>query len=121
MLKFSACLVGYFVLFLVFEYINAKQMTSGSWKGIVGFGLQPAALAFFALSPILVWGFNKELYEFIGNRFWYAGVLMTAIEISAYIIGAYLFWRQLPTVREAVALLLVAIAIIVAAIPAAQD
>lgn len=114
-LRFSACMLGYFALFVVFEYINARNMTSGSWKEIIRFGLRPAVLLFFACCPILVWGFNKELFEFIGCRFWYTGVIMAGIEFAAYIAGSYLFYRTLPSPTEAIALAFVLTGIVIGA------
>jgi drug/metabolite transporter (DMT)-like permease len=104
----------YFALFVVFEYINAKWMTSGSWREILRYGVRPGVLVFFALSPILVWGCNHEIYQGIGGRFWCMGAVMGSIELLAYLVGSWLFYREFPDLREWLALLLVFAGLLVA-------
>jgi len=89
-------------------------MTSGSWKSIVSYCFKPHILLFFTFSTILVWGCNKEIYEFIGNRFWYTGMITCFIEFLAYLIGAFTFYKKLPSIRESIAILLIIIALLVA-------
>ena len=104
MIKFIVVLIVYCLIFILFEYINAFNMTSGSWKTIIQYALRPYILLFFALTPILVWGFNKEIYEFIGKRFWLTGIVMNLVEFISYLIGSFAFYKKPPTVRETIAL-----------------
>lgn len=113
-MKITICLILYFGLFCVFEYLNNTQMTSGSWASLTRFALRPEMLVFFALSPILVWGLNKEIYEFVGQRFWFMGAVMGFLEFAAYLIAGFLFCRKAPTLREGIAFALIVIALLIA-------
>lgn len=113
-LKFLVCTLAYCFLFSIFEYINAINMTSGSWKSILGYAIKPHILAFFALSPVLVWGLNKEIYEASGSRFWYTGIILSFIEFLSYFLGSLIFYRKFPTLRECAGLALMLLALLVA-------
>jgi hypothetical protein len=89
-------------------------MTCGSWKQIIGYAFKPLVLIFFALSPILVWGINKEIYETLGERFWYTGIILSFAEFLSYLLGSLLFYKKLPSVREGVGFCLVALALVIA-------
>ncbi|MGA9771689.1 MAG: hypothetical protein WBV94_21845 [Blastocatellia bacterium] len=104
----------YCLLFAVFEYINAVNMTSGSWSRIIGFAFKPHILLFFALSPILVWGINKEIYEAGGERFWYTGIILSFVEFCSYLLGSIVFYRKLPSLRECAGLCLMVLALLIA-------
>lgn len=111
----------YCSLFCAIEYINAVNMTSGSWKQIIAYGLKPQVLAFFALSPLLVWGCAKEIYEATGTRFWYTGIILSFVEFLSYLPGALIFYKKLPTARECAGLILMAFALFVAYEPSEQQ
>ncbi len=113
-LKFIGCILAYCVLFSIFEYINAVNMTSGSWKSIFSYAFRPHIFAFFALSPILVWGINKEIFEAGGSRFWYTGIILSFVEFFSYFLGSLVFYRKLPTFREFLGLALMLIALLIA-------
>jgi hypothetical protein len=88
-------------------------MTKDSWIEIIYYALRPQMLLFFGLSPILVWGLNKEIYSFVGSRFWYMGIVMGFLEFVAYLIAGLAFYRKLPSQREFVAFILMALALFI--------
>jgi len=98
----------------MFEFLNSVNMTSGSWAAISKYALRPYVFLFFALSPILVWGFNKEIYEFVGNRFWFMGIVMGFVEFASYLVAGILFYRKSPSLRELIAFSLMLIALFIA-------
>ena len=104
----------YCLLFCVFEYLNATNMTGGSWSSIIKFALRPYVFLFFGLSSILVWGLNKELYEVLGKQFWFTGIILNLVEFVAFLVGCYLFYKKMPTTKETIALGLMLVAIIIA-------
>jgi len=112
--KLIICAVAYVILFSVFEYVNSVNMTGGSWRSIVAYGLKPWVILFFALSPILVWGITKEIYESVGNRFWYTGIILSFLEVASYFIGSWLFYRKPPSARECVGFCLMVLALLIA-------
>jgi hypothetical protein len=112
--KFILFAAIYCVLFSAFEYINAVNMTSGSWSRIISYALKPHVLLFFAFSPILVWGINKEIYEAGGSRFWYTGIVLGFIEFCSYLFGSIIFYRKMPSLRECAGLCLMAVALLIA-------
>jgi hypothetical protein len=112
--KLIAFGLTYCLLFAVFEYINAVNMTSGSWKKILSYGFKPHVLAFFALSPILVWGINKEIYQAAGERFWYTGIILSFVEFFSYLLGSMVFYKKPPSLRECAGLCLMVLALLIA-------
>lgn len=103
----------YFAIFAVFEYINSVNMTSASWSSIVSYGLRLDVFLFFALSPILVWGLNREIYNFVGQKFWYMGIIMGFLEFASYMIAGIIFSKSLPSGRESIAFLLMLVALVI--------
>lgn len=118
--KLALYILVYCLLFAVFEYVNAVNMTSGSWKKILSYGFKPHVLLFFALSPILVWGINKEIYEAGGERFWYTGIILCFVEFCSYLIGSIVFYKKMPSLRECAGLGLMVIALLIAYRPSEQ-
>lgn len=102
------------IAFGIYFYIDARQTTAPSWDSVVRFGLNPLALLFFAFSVFPVWWSYRTMYEFYEQRFWAAAMLQGFIIQVTYVLASYFGSRQLPTLREAIAIGLVFLSVLVA-------
>ncbi len=102
------------VVFGIYFYIDARQTTAPDWGSVVRFGLNPLTLVYFAFSVFPVWWSYRTLYEFYGQRFWAAAMLQGFVIQCTYVLASYLGSRQVPTVREGVAIGLVFLSVLVA-------
>lgn len=112
-MKITFYIFLYLILFCIYEYLNSVAMTD-TWPNLFRQALNPIYLIFFALSPLMVWAINKLVYDAIGQRFWFMGVLMGIVEFAAYLIGAFIFYKKFPTLREGIAFTLILIALLIA-------
>jgi hypothetical protein len=102
------------ICFGIYFYIDARQTTVPEWAEVVKFGLNPLALAFFAFSVFPVWWSYRAMYAFYHQRFWAASLLSGLIIQVTYVLASYLGSRQIPNLREGIALGLVVLSVIVA-------
>jgi hypothetical protein len=101
-------------VFGIYFYIDARQIIAPNWTTVLKFGLNPLTLAFFALSPIPVWWSYRVLYAYFDNGFWMASLVQGFVLQTTYVFASYFGSKQMPTPREAVALGLVFLSILVA-------
>lgn len=114
MTKVILAILVQFVCFGIYFYIDARQTTAPDWASVLKFGLRPFPLLFFAFSVFPVWWSYRAMYEFFEQRFWAAAMLQGLVIQITYALASYLGSRQVPTLREAVALGLVFLSVIVA-------
>jgi len=100
--------------FGIYFYIDARQTTAPDWGSVVRFGLQPLTLLYFAFSVFPIWWSYRALYEFYGQRFWAAAMLQGFIIQVTYVLASYVGSRQVPSLRESIAIGLVFISVVVA-------
>lgn len=114
MLKLILAVLVQVIIFGVYFYIDARQTTAPDWASVVRFGLNPIALFYFAFSVFPVWWSYRTLYEFYDQRFWAAAMLQGFVIQFTYVLASYLGSRQVPTLREGVAIGLVFLSVLVA-------
>ena len=102
------------IAFGIYFYIDARQTTASDWASVVRFGLNPLALLYFAFSVFPVWWSYRAMYEFYGQRFWAAAMLQGFVIQVTYVLASYLGSKQIPNLRESIAIGLVFISVLVA-------
>ena len=102
------------VLFGIFFYIDARQTTAPDWASVVRFGMHPLALFYFAFSVFPMWWSYRAMYEYYEQRFWAAAMLQGFIVQVTYVLASYLGSKQVPTLREGIAIGLVFLSVVVA-------
>ncbi len=110
-------ILSIFVQILIFGayfYIDARQTTAPDWASVLKFGLHPLALLYFAFSVFPIWWSYRTLYAFYGQRFWAAAMLQGFIIQATYVLASYLGSRQMPNLREGIAIGLVFLSVLVA-------
>ncbi len=112
--KVILAIVVQIVFFGIFFYIDARQTTAPDWASVVKFGLHPLALLYFAFSVFPIWWSYRTMYEFYGGRFWAAAMLQGLIVQVTYVLASYLGSKQMPSLREGIAIGLVLLSVIVA-------
>jgi hypothetical protein len=114
MLKILIPVFMQILIFGIYFYIDARQTTAPDWPSVVRFGLNPITLLFFAFSVFPVWWSYRAMYAFFDQRFWAAAMLQGFIIQLTYVLASYLGSRQVPTLREGVAISLVFLSVLVA-------
>jgi len=102
------------LIFGIYFYVDARQTTAPDWASVLRFGMRPLVLIFFAFSVFPIWWSYRTLYEFYGQRFWAAAMLQGFVIQFTYVLASYLGSRQVPTLREGVAIGLVFLSVLVA-------
>ena len=114
MFKLVLAIFVQIIAFGIYFYIDARQTTALDWAGVVKFGLHPLTLLFFAFSVFPVWWSYRTMYEFYGQRFWAAAMLQGFIIQATYVLASYAGSKQIPSLREGLAIGLVFLSVIVA-------
>jgi hypothetical protein len=114
MLKLPLAIIVQIIAFGIYFYIDARQTTAPDWASVVKFGLHPLALLYFAFSVFPVWWSYRAMYEFYGQRFWAAAMLQGFIVQVTYVLASYLGSKQIPSLREGIAIGLVFLSVLVA-------
>lgn len=114
MIKLVLAIFIQIIAFGIYFYIDARQTTAPDWASVVRFGLHPLALLYFAFSVFPVWWSYRAMYEFYEQRFWAAALLQGLVIQVTYVLASYLGSKQVPSVREGIALGLVVLSVIVA-------
>ena len=114
MLKLILAIGIQVLMFGIYFYIDARQTTAPDWASVLKFGLNPMALAYFAFSVFPVWWSYRVMYQFYDQRFWAASMLQGFVIQLTYLLASYLGSRQIPSLREGVAISLVLLSVIVA-------
>jgi hypothetical protein len=114
MLKLIVAILVQIIVFGIYFYIDARQTTAPDWASVVRFGLNPFVLLYFAFSVFPVWWSYRAMYEFYGQRFWAAAMLQGLVIQVTYVLASYLGSRQMPNLREGIAISLVFISVLVA-------
>src|SRR5512139_823445 len=114
MLKLVLAIFIQIIAFGIYFYIDARQTTAPDWSSVVRFGLHPLALFYFAFSVFPVWWSYRAMYEFYGQRFWAAALLQGLVIQVTYVLASYLGSKQVPSVREGIAIGLVFLSVLVA-------
>ncbi len=102
------------ICFGIYFYIDARQTTAPSWASVVKFGLHPLALLYFAFSVFPVWWSYRTFYAYFDQRFWAAAMLQGLVIQVTYVLASYFGSRQIPTLREAIAIGLIFLSVIIA-------
>ena len=114
MIKLASAIVVQIIIFGVYFYIDARQTTAPDWASVVKFGLNPLALLYFAFSVFPVWWSYRTMYEYYDQRFWAAAMLQGLIIQSTYVLASYLGSKQIPNLREGIAIGLVFLSVLIA-------
>jgi len=114
MLKLLSAISVQVIAFGIYFYIDARQTTAPDWSSVVRFGLNPLALLYFAFSVFPVWWSYRTMYEFYGQRFWASAMLQGLVIQATYVMASYIGSRQLPNLREGIAIGLVFMSVLVA-------
>ena len=114
MLKLIFAIVVQIVAFGIYFYIDARQTIAPDWASVIKFGLNPFALLYFAFSVFPVWWSYRAMYEFYDQRFWAAAMLQGFIIQVTYVFTSYLGSKQMPNLREGIAIGLVFLSVLVA-------
>ena len=114
MTKLVPAVIIQIIAFGIYFYIDARQTTAPDWSSVVRFGLHPFALLYFAFSVFPVWWSYRTMYEFYNQRFWAAAMLQGLVIQATYVLASYLGSRQVPSLREGIAIALVFLSVIVA-------
>jgi hypothetical protein len=112
--KLIAAILVQVIAFGIFFYIDARQTTAPDWASVVRFGLHPLALLYFAFSVFPVWWSYRTMYEFYEQRFWAAAMLQGFVIQVTYVLASYIGSRQMPSLRESIAIGLVFLSVLVA-------
>jgi hypothetical protein len=102
------------IVFGIYFYIDARQTTAPDWSSVVHFGLNPFVLIYFAFSAFPVWWSYRAMYEFYGQRFWAAAMLQGFVIQATYVLASYFGSKQMPNLREGIAIGLVFLSVLVA-------
>ena len=102
------------VIFSIYFYVDARQTTAPDWSSVLRFGLHPLVLLYFAFSVFPIWWSYRAMYEFYGQRFWAAAMLQGLVIQTTYVLASYLGSRQVPSLRESIAIGLVFLSVLVA-------
>lgn len=102
------------IIFGIYFYIDARQTTAPDWNSVMRFGSNPLVLLYFALSVFPIWWSYRVMYAYYDQRFWAAAMLQGFIIQFTYVLASYLGARQIPTLREGVAIGLVFLSVLVA-------
>lgn len=102
------------IAFGIFFYVDARQTTAPDWASVVRFGLRPLLLLYFAFSVFPIWWSYRTMYEFYGQRFWAAAMLQGLIIQATYVLASYAGSKQVPSLREGIAIGLVFLSVLVA-------
>jgi hypothetical protein len=113
-LKLSSAIFVQIIIFGVYFYIDARQTTAPDWASVVKFGLNPLTLLYFAFSVFPVWWSYRVMYQFFDQRFWAAAMLQGLVIQATYVLASYLGSKQIPNLREGIALGLVFLSVLVA-------
>jgi hypothetical protein len=114
MLKLVFAIIVQVMIFGIYFYIDARQTTAPDWNSVLRFGMRPVVLFYFAFSVFPIWWSYRALYEFYNQSFWAAAMLQGFVIQSTYVLASYLGSRQVPTLREGVAIGLVFVSVLVA-------
>lgn len=114
MAKLILAVLVQIVAFGIYFYIDARQTTAPDWASVVRFGLNPLALLYFAFSVFPVWWSYRTMFEFYGQRFWAAAMLQGFVIQATYVLASYMGSRQVPNLRESIAIGLVFLSVLVA-------
>jgi hypothetical protein len=114
MVKLLLAIFVQVIAFGIYFYIDARQTTAPDWSSVVRFGLQPLTLLYFAFSVFPVWWSYRAMYEFYDQRFWAAAMLQGFVIQSTYVLASYIGSRQIPNLREGIAISLVFLSVLVA-------
>lgn len=112
--KLILAICAQLVLFGIFFYIDARQTTAPDWASVVRFGMHPLALLYFAFSVFPMWWSYRVMYEYYEQRFWAAAMLQGFIVQATYVLASYLGSKQIPSLREGIAIGLVFLSVVVA-------
>ena len=102
------------IFFGIYFYIDARQTTAPDWASVVRFGLNPFVLIYLALSAFPIWWSYRAMYAFFDGRFWGAALLQGMVIQVTYVLASYLGSKQVPSLREGLALGLVFLSVLVA-------
>ena len=102
------------IIFGIYFYIDARQTTAPDWASVVRFGMNPLTLFYFAFSVFPIWWSYRALYAFYDQRFWAAAMLQGFVIQFTYVLASYLGSRQVPNLREGIAIGLVFLSVLVA-------
>jgi hypothetical protein len=114
MLKLILAICVQILAFGIYFYIDARQTTASDWASVVKFGLNPLALLYFAFSVFPVWWSYRAMYEFYDQRFWAAAMLQGFVIQITYVLASYLGSRQMPNMRESIAIGFVFLSVLIA-------
>jgi hypothetical protein len=114
MAKLIPAILVQVIAFGIYFYIDARQTTAPNWASVVRFGLHPLALLYFAFSVFPIWWSYRTMYEFYGQRFWAAAMLQGFIIQVTYVLASYIGSKQVPSLREGIAIGLVFLSVLVA-------
>ena len=103
------------LLLTIFFYIDAKNIVAPTWNNVLGFGLNPLVLIFYAISPLALWWAYRIIYQFFKEQFWYAGIIHMLLAQIAYLGASYFVTRQPLSSRNWISIILGIIAIAVSA------
>jgi hypothetical protein len=101
-------------LFGIYFFLDARQMIAPEWKSVLKLGLNPLMILFYGLSVIPIWWSYRQFYAFFDNHFWITSLVQGLVLQTTYVIASYLGSRQVPTFREAIALGLMFVGILIA-------
>ena len=90
----------------IYFFIDGRQTVAIEWRDVVSFGLNPMAVLFFGLTPLLVWWCYRQVYQFAGARFWVAAIWQGLYIQCVVLLANYLAVRAMPTARQFVGLAL---------------
>jgi hypothetical protein len=102
------------LFFGIMFYLDARQMIAPDWKSVFKLGLNPLVILFYAFSMLPIWWSYRTQYLFFENRFWVTSMVQIMIIQITYMVASYLGARQMPTLREGLALGLVFISVLIA-------
>lgn len=102
------------IIFGIYFYIDARQTTAPDWASVMRFGMNPFALLYFAFSVFPVWWSYRAMYAYFDQRFWAAAMLQGFVIQFTYVLASYLGSKQVPTLREGIAIGLVFLSVVVA-------
>ena len=114
MIKLVLPVLTQMMIFGIYFYIDARQTTAPDWASVVRFGMNPLTLFYFAFSVFPIWWSYRALYAFYDQRFWAAAMLQGFVIQFTYVLASYLGSRQMPNLREGVAIGLVFLSVLVA-------
>ncbi len=114
MLLFVLAAVVQVVFFGVMFFLDARQMIAPDWKSVFKLGLNPLVIIFYAFSMLPIWWSYRTQYLFLEGRFWVASMVQIMIIQVTYMVASYLGARQMPSLREGIALGLIFVSVLIA-------